>query len=365
MPLVSVVIPHFNRAALLHITLASLQTQDINDWEAIVVDDGSSPDEWALAQEFQDSRITFLQRTDGNKGPSRCRNLGTQAANSEHVIFVDSDDIVAPWALRQRLTILGDHPDVDFAVFPVMLFANTPGDQNLLWNTLEGNDDVRRFLSSDPVWHTSSPIWRKDALVQLDGFNEHVMYGDDSDLHLRALLKGLRYTKQPCVLPDMFVRRSDDERITNTLSPKLIESRRTRLKEGSKVLNRHENLTWQRIWEGQYFFEVEFLLFNCDESRADQKKVIAEWENAHLPSPVRKLIVKTYLSVANATRRRGYLVLRLSRRVSKLLLPACFFAVPGGFESTSLPNDVFERVNHELERTPIRLQTPASTRSGN
>ena len=70
MPVVSIIIPHFNRVLLLHETLASLQKQSFTEWEAIVVDDGSNPEQWGRAQEFSDSRVRFLQRTDGVKGPS-------------------------------------------------------------------------------------------------------------------------------------------------------------------------------------------------------------------------------------------------------------------------------------------------------
>lgn len=348
MPDVTFIIPHFNRAALLHETLKSLQNQEVDTWEAIVVDDSSTEDEWTLAKSFQDARVSYLRRVDGLKGPSRCRNLGLLAASSLNIVFVDSDDVVAPWAIKQRLDSINRWDKVDFIVFPVALFVNQPGDENRLWNRMDGAEDIARFLAADPVWHTSSPIWRRDSLLKLGGFNEEVMYGDDSELHIRAILRGLRYVKNESAMPDVFVRRGTQARITNTLSPSHLESRRNRLIEGSKVLAEYGTEQTRKAWEGQYFIEAEFLLFNCEGSRREQQKVVSEWKFAHRPPFFRFCIVIAYLAIANATREHAYILLRLARRFAKLLLPGCFFPNGSCHEKATSPNETFEQIRLQL-----------------
>ncbi|MFM7830855.1 MAG: hypothetical protein ACKPJD_03655, partial [Planctomycetaceae bacterium] len=118
----------------------------------------------------------------------------------------------------------------DALVFPVMLFRQQPGDWNTLWNSLQGEDPALRFLTSDPPWQTSSVLWRRAALESIAGFNEAVMYGDDSELHARALISGIGFEIQPAQLPDVFIRRSAVERITNTVSDGLLNSRLKRLR---------------------------------------------------------------------------------------------------------------------------------------
>jgi glycosyltransferase involved in cell wall biosynthesis len=82
-PVISVIIPTFNRSKLLQATLESLQKQTFQDWEALVVDDGSEDDteEKVLQIGKADPRIRYIKRTITPSGPSVCRNEGTNASN--------------------------------------------------------------------------------------------------------------------------------------------------------------------------------------------------------------------------------------------------------------------------------------------
>jgi hypothetical protein len=346
-PLISIVIPHFNRAELLAETLASLHGQSYHRWEAIVVDDGSDPDQWESVQQLGDDKIRIIARHDGPKGPSKCRNLGIALSRGTHVVFVDSDDLVAPWCLEQRAATITERPEMGFWVFPVLLFQRRMGDSNICWNEFASGPDLRRFLQADPPWHTSSPIWQRSVLEELGGFNEAVMYGDDTDLHIRALLRNVPYNKSDSAIPDLFVRRDETPRITNTLTDSLIESRRARLREGSKALLGAERDSLA-AWEGQYVVEAEFLLFNADVAGPAIKSVLADWRTYHRPGVLRRIVVQSYLSIALATRVRAYLVLRIARRIAMRLLPDEFFPRGGSFESTTLPEHVAARVRSRL-----------------
>jgi glycosyltransferase involved in cell wall biosynthesis len=350
-PAVSIIIPHFNRADLLHETLRSLQAQTRSDWEAIVVDDGSAPEEWQRAQAFADSRVQFLRRVDGLKGPSRCRNLGLAKAIAPYVMFVDSDDVVAPWCLEQRIPELEMRPGSAFCVFDVMLFQKTPGDMATLWNRLEGENDLERFLKSDPPWHTSSPLWRRTALEKLGGFDEQIMYGDDADLHMRAIFEQLPYMKagmQPELLPDVFIRRASADRITNTLSDALLDSRLARLHRGTLLLKRHGSPEQCRLWSGQYFVEGEFLLFNVPKSRQRQLSVLRLWRQDGVFCVWQRYAAGTYLAFARLTRRPCYIALRLARRVAMLVLPSACFPHGGEFESVVVPEPLQTAVIKQL-----------------
>ena len=307
-----------------------------------MVDDGSVPEEWGKAQQFADSRIRFMQRTDGIKGPSRCRNIGLKVSTGRFVMFVDSDDLVAPWCLTERVAVLEAKPDAVYYVFPVMLFQKTPGDMATLWNRLEGDNDLERFLRSDPPWHTSSPLWRRQAIEELGGFDEEIMYGDDADLHMRALFAGIPYKKADGVLPDVFVRRAVEDRITNTLSDRLLDSRMTRLERGTQLLKRRGTPDQQQVWEGQYFVEAEFLLFNVPNSMERQVSVLRSWRHQWSPPRARMLAANGYMGIARLTKKHGYFVLRLARRVAMWMLPKSFFPIGGKFESEALSSSQLE-----------------------
>ena len=301
-PVVSVIIPHFNRSDLLSETVDSLIAQTYTDWEAIIVDDGSDAEHRAaLPAIAADNRIRLLNRERSPKGPSTCRNIGLEKACGEYVIFLDSDDLLAPWCLESRVDEMRRRPELDLLVSHVLLFENVPGDCELLWNRLTDADNDRsnalqRFLTQSPPWCVTSPIWKRDSLQRIGGFNENVVYGDDSDLHTRALLTDLPYRISERSIPDVFIRRSDASRITNTLSEALLQSRLRRLTEGSAAIAEHPEAS--RLWSGQYFVEAEFRLFNVDAPSAEIQKVLAAWWHHQRPAIFHWFIVRTYFRIA-------------------------------------------------------------------
>ena len=350
LPLVSVIIPHFERMNLLRETLDSLASQTFENWEALVVDDGSRDDDWIELQRLETPRVRILRRKDDPQGPGRCRNLGLANARGHYVLFLDSDDLLAPWCLQQRLLHVSRVLDADLCVFPVLLFRDTPGDCDLMWNEMDnGDNDLHRFLRSDPPWCVSSPLWKTQALKSIGGFNERVVYGDDADLHTRGLLAGLPYRKIKDALPDVFIRRSNADRITSRLSPELIELRRIRLVEGTELLqDDNASPELMDLWEGQYFVEAEFLLFNASNPGLAIRCAIDEWVQRHRPSWFRRSLVKTYFLFGQKCRQRAYLFLRFLRRLAMQVLPEDYFPKGGQFESARLDSTTMRQVRSRL-----------------
>lgn len=101
---VSVIIPVYNSARYLRTCLESLLAQTFGDWEALVVDDGSTDGSGELCREFarRDSRIRLLTRE--HKGVSAARNLAMDAAAGEYLFFLDSDDAIHPRLLEALVT---------------------------------------------------------------------------------------------------------------------------------------------------------------------------------------------------------------------------------------------------------------------
>lgn len=102
-PLVSVVIPTYNRAALLPRAITSVLNQTFPDLECIVVDDGSTDQTTQVVAGFQDPRLRLL-RLPINGGGGHARNVGIQAARGELIAFLDSDDEWLPQML-ERLVV--------------------------------------------------------------------------------------------------------------------------------------------------------------------------------------------------------------------------------------------------------------------
>ena len=103
-PKVSVVIPVFNRPAAVRRAIESVLAQTCQDFEIIVVDDGSTDETPAVVAGLADPRMTLIQH-EGNRGGSAARNTGLRAASAEYVAFLDSDDEWLPRKLERQLEV--------------------------------------------------------------------------------------------------------------------------------------------------------------------------------------------------------------------------------------------------------------------
>ena len=107
-PAVSVVIPVFNRAQLVHRAIQSVLDQTFRDFELIIVDDGSSDDLAKSLSSIKDPRIQFVVH-DTNKGAAAARNTGVGEARGQYVAFLDSDDCWLPQKLEYQLQFMRSH----------------------------------------------------------------------------------------------------------------------------------------------------------------------------------------------------------------------------------------------------------------
>lgn len=108
--LVSIVMPAYNALPFLREAVASVQAQTHQDWELLIVDDGSTDETVAVAQEMAaaDPRIRVLQSA-GQGGPARARNLAIDASIGRYIAFLDSDDAWLPHKLATQLAAMQQH----------------------------------------------------------------------------------------------------------------------------------------------------------------------------------------------------------------------------------------------------------------
>lgn len=200
-PLVAVVVPARGRVELLAETLDSLAGQTFAAWEAVVVDDDPAGAERSALRRAarRDPRVRILAREEEPAGAPACRNLGVAATTAPFVVFLDSDDLLLPAALEQRVELLERDSKFDFVVRAGEVFDVRLGDVGVPWNDLEGGDDLDRFLANDTPWQTSGPLWRRQALQRVGRWDEAALSWQDWDYHVRALAAGLRYAKDPVV----------------------------------------------------------------------------------------------------------------------------------------------------------------------
>src|SRR5579863_5435892 len=90
MPFFSIILPSYNRSQLISVPIRSVLAQTFNDWELLVVDDGSTDDTREVALSFKDSRITYIWQPNAER--SAARNNGISKAKGKYICFLDSDD---------------------------------------------------------------------------------------------------------------------------------------------------------------------------------------------------------------------------------------------------------------------------------
>jgi glycosyltransferase involved in cell wall biosynthesis len=119
-PTVSVVAIFHDDERFLGEAVVSVLHQDYEDWELLLVDDGSTDGSTAIARRLaaeQPGRIRYLEHPGHqNRGISATRNLGWRAARGRYVAFLDSDDVWEPAKLGEQIAILDDHPEIGMVV---------------------------------------------------------------------------------------------------------------------------------------------------------------------------------------------------------------------------------------------------------
>lgn len=111
MPLVSVITPAYNAEKHIADAIASVRAQTLEDWELIIIDDGSTDDTASIVNSVGDSRIQLIQQK--NAGVSSARNAGLEVAKGKYLTFLDADDCLPTDALAARARFLAENPDVD------------------------------------------------------------------------------------------------------------------------------------------------------------------------------------------------------------------------------------------------------------
>ena len=118
-PLLSVIVPVYNTEPYLDACVKSILSQTLQDWEMILVDDGSPDGCPKMCDEYaqQDTRIQVIHQANG--GLSHARNQGIKASHGKYIAFVDSDDTIEPDTYEGNIAILEAHPDIDVIQFPM------------------------------------------------------------------------------------------------------------------------------------------------------------------------------------------------------------------------------------------------------
>lgn len=186
-PAISIIMPAYKASETLASSVASVHAQSLQNWELIIVDDGSPDDTADIARALatKDMRIRVVCRE--NSGPSIARNRGVDLARADVLAFLDADDFWAPDRCLGMLTRFDENPAIG------VLFSRTrfidadtlkPGTLTPHYERLNASD----IMAENVVCSTSNIVCRRMVFEQSGGFTPGLNYAEDQDWLLRVAL---------------------------------------------------------------------------------------------------------------------------------------------------------------------------------
>jgi len=194
-PLVSVIIPTYNRAEVLCRTIDNALAQTYTHTEIIVVDDGSTDETLSTLHRYND-RIRVIAQS--NAGPAAARNRGIEAARGDLIAFQDSDDLWLPKKLERQVALLDRAGDAVVcclcnAVFRYLGQAEfTSFKRSWLFPRLSQGiwTNAAEVLATRFVLFCQAVVIRRRILERMGGFDETLKYNEDYEFPLRLALEG-------------------------------------------------------------------------------------------------------------------------------------------------------------------------------
>lgn len=204
-PLVSIVVPTFNRAALLARALGSVLAQGYGHFEVLVVDDASTEDIEAVVAGFGDPRLRWLRQAR-NGGVARARNRGIAEARGALVAFLDSDDEWAPDKLARQVALMRRRPDRVGLVYTGVLEHGTDG-ARVIRPAGHRGDLWRAMLHRNVMTSASGAIIRREVAETVGGFDPDLPAIEDYEYWTRIA----RFYEFDCVPDPLVVYHNEDE----------------------------------------------------------------------------------------------------------------------------------------------------------
>ena len=197
---VSVIVPAYNYGRFLPDALESVLAQTHQDWECIVVDDGSTDDTAAVARRYseRDARIRVVRQP--NAGPAAARNHALRVSGGAYIQLLDADDKLAPGKLAVHGQYLDEHGDVDLVYSACIYFRTEEPDKALhsLYGNLSrsmhpevhGPAQALEKLQEFNITQPSTMLFRRSVIERAGEFVETSRGCEDWDLWLRAAVAG-------------------------------------------------------------------------------------------------------------------------------------------------------------------------------
>lgn len=264
-PRASIIIPVYNRAHLIADTLDSVLNQSFNNWECLVIDDGSTDNTMEVVKDFcnKDERFKFYSRPQNHKpGGNGARNFGLGKSKGSFVNWLDSDDKLHMDHLKAHVEVHMLN-DVDASISQANVFGTDPIIDGQRWaNHIPGNDVITDLINLKVQWQTATVVWKRSSLKKRP-FNENLTSSQEWTFHLNQIINGISFDlldKETCFIREHSGRigkmRKPDKFWSTSLSRFLILQKLK--EEGLLTLNREQILLQMMFSSAQGALEQHY-----------------------------------------------------------------------------------------------------------
>lgn len=181
-PDISVIIPLYNKEAIIERTVQSVLNQAYSNFELIIVNDGSTDNSLEVVKNIQDERIVLLEQSNG--GPSKARNTGAKAAKADWIIFLDADDELTADALAHFVTLKNNHNGIEIYCCEFVVNQLGRQRQDFIYQNRIINNGYKAWLFKKCMPRTGATMYSKNLVLKCP-FNEKIRRFEDLECIFR------------------------------------------------------------------------------------------------------------------------------------------------------------------------------------
>lgn len=273
-PKISVIMPVFNAERFIAKAIESILKQTFQNFELIIINDGSTDKSETVIQKYNDYRIRYYKYE--NRGVSATRNLGISMASGDYIALMDADDVSEPNRLKKQLNFLDDNPQIQIVgtnCCHIDEFGNV-----LNTKTYPKEHDKIEFLA--PLFNSicyPSAMFSRKHMIKIGSYKEELLVAGDHELTLRFLLNDYKiFNLQDYLYNYRIVK-------TSLTSKLLINQKLNHYKSSieylnnSKIINNDKKNNFRRALLEYYYGNIstarKFLLLSLKEKSVPKRKV--------------------------------------------------------------------------------------------
>jgi len=248
-PIVSVVIPTYNRAEFITRSVKSALKQTIKNIEVIVVDDGSTDNTNQVISNINDERLRFIKLFE-NKGAPAARNIGLKNSKGQYICFLDSDDEILPSKLEKQLEVFNNLKEKKSIVYCGFYYIYSKTNEAVKEFIPKEKGDIYNKIIENNCVGSPTPLIHRECFEKSGLFDESLESCQDWDMWIR-LSKHFKFEFIPDCLAKVYIH---GNQISTNLKTKIAAREKILQKYRNDIILNKSTFSWHLRRLGSYMY---------------------------------------------------------------------------------------------------------------